>query len=262
MRLPWYQIDADGMTRGEMLGRLLAIGPDAGIGMALRLWRWALEMSPDGDFGGGNHDQRAIAAALGWDPNDALRLMLELAVVGLVERIANAGPVPVGAGFARIRGLERYRRAWEKNQRRKPALLVPVTGTNPAETRPEPARKTETETESKEDLAGKKPPAAPRPPKEPKPLASSRLLTDAMAADFATVRGSKYLFNSERDGPAVAALRKDYPDPEILKRWGVGIRAPPDVWQHISSIAQLRSKWNDLTISVQAHAAEPTLRML
>lgn len=146
MRLPWLQIDADGMTRGEMLGRLLGIGPDAGIGLALRLWRWALEMSPEGDFSGGAHDPRNVAAGVGWSPDEAEKLCGELVLTGLAE-------MPVGAGFARIRGLERYRRAWEKNKRRKPALVVPVTGKNPAGTGAEPARKTETETEKKETMS-------------------------------------------------------------------------------------------------------------
>lgn len=138
------------MTRGEMLGRLVGVGPDAGIGLALRLWKWGLEMSPDGDFSGGAHNPRAIAAAIGWDHANTERLVLELAVVGLIERLSNAGPVPVDAGLVRIRGLERYRRAWEKNNRRKPALRVPVTGTNPPGFRAEPARKTETETDIEE----------------------------------------------------------------------------------------------------------------
>ena len=123
-----------------MLGRLLGVGPDAGIGLVLRLWRWALELSPDGDFSGGQHDPRSLAAAIGWAPEEAPKLVRELVLVGLVE-------MPVGAGFARIRGLGRYTRAWEKNNRRKPALSPPVTGRNPAELTPEPARKTETERE-------------------------------------------------------------------------------------------------------------------
>jgi hypothetical protein len=153
MRLPWLQIDADGMTRGEMLGRLLGIGPDAGIGITMRLWRWALELSPDGDFTGGTFEPRVVAAAIGWD-HDVERLVLELSVVGLIERIPGTPRVPVSAGLVRIRGLDRYKRAWEKNQKRRPAQKAPVTGTSRAGLEPEPARKTETETET-ENLEAK-----------------------------------------------------------------------------------------------------------
>jgi hypothetical protein len=67
----------------------------------------------------------------------------------LVDELNRCGlAVPVSAGLVRIRGLDRYKRAWEKNQRRKPALVVPVTGANPAPLSPVPARKTETETET------------------------------------------------------------------------------------------------------------------
>ena len=139
MRLPWLQIDADGATRAETLGRLLGVGDMAGLGLAIRLWRWSLELAPDGDFSGGPHDSRLVAAAIGWAPDDSERLENELIRSGLVAGIR--------AGLVRIRGLDRYKRAWEKNKRRKPAPVVPVTGNNPAPTRAEPARKTETETE-------------------------------------------------------------------------------------------------------------------
>lgn len=139
MRLPWYQIDADGITRGKMLGRLLGVGAPAGVGMAIELWRWALEMAEEGDFSGAGHDIESIAAALDWDPRNCVQLAAELQRVGFIEC------VPV----VRIRGLERYRRTWEKNSRRpKPAPLAPVTGTTRAGLAPEPARKTETETET------------------------------------------------------------------------------------------------------------------
>lgn len=242
MRLPWLQIDADGMTRGEMLGRLLGVGPDAGIGLVLRLWRWALELSPDGDFSGGQHDPRALAAAIGWAPEQAEKLVGELVLVGLVE-------MPVGAGFTRIKGLGRYTRAWEKNNRRKPALSPPVTGKNPAEPAPEPARKTETETETEKKLqkpAGEKPPAPPKPPKPDKATADPRHtpLTASLAADYATIRLTKYKHQGPADAVALKALLAVATDQEIRSRWAKGLRASG--WASCSTIAQLGSKWNDL----------------
>lgn len=163
MRLPWLRIDADGMTRGEMLGMLLGVGADAGIGLAVRVWRWALEMSPDNDFSGGAHDPGALAAGIGWNPAEAERLLKELCRAGLAE-------VPVSAGFVRIKGLHRYQRAWEKNKRRKPALQAQVTGGMSAGTGKNPGCKTETETETslKALRAPEAVPAVPKPEKAPK----------------------------------------------------------------------------------------------
>lgn len=206
MRLPWLQIDADGMTRGEMLGRLLGIGPDAGIGFALRLWRWALEMSPEGDFSGGQHEPRNVAAAVGWDPDQAEKLLAELEMTGLVE-------MPVGAGLARIRGLERYRRAWEKNQRRKPALKVPATGATGAGYRAEPARKTETETETEKKrtaaAAVEKPPPITKPPPPMRPVPADKF---ANAESFWAWAQSKRV--------EVGLLNERFPaQPRALSAW-------------------------------------------
>lgn len=145
MRLPWIQVDADGFTRGEMLGRLLGVGELTGIALAMRMWRWALEVAEDGDFSGNVADAKTLAAGIGWAPEDAERLVTEAQRAGLVE-------MPVTGTFVRIRGLERYRRAFEKNSRRKPAPKAPVTGATHAGLAPEPARKTETEKE--EDMSG------------------------------------------------------------------------------------------------------------
>jgi hypothetical protein len=109
MRLPWLQIDADGQTRARLLGRLLRIPETQGMGIALALWTWALERSPDGDFSGKvNADEVLLAAAVSWPANDAERLITELDRVGFIA---------LEPDF-RVRGLDRYRPAWEKNRRK------------------------------------------------------------------------------------------------------------------------------------------------
>lgn len=158
MRLPWYQIDEDGITRGSMLGNLLGVGADAGIGLAVRLWRWALELSPDGDFTGAVPDTESLAAAVGWPIDKAPRLVTELQRVGFVATTPTL----------RVRGLERYRRTWEKNTRKKANSLisgqrVPETGANPAP---------KTETEKKETIPATE--HAPKPKRARKPSAAEQ----------------------------------------------------------------------------------------
>lgn len=134
-----------------MLGRLLGVGPDGGIGLALRLWRWALEMAPEGDFSGGIYDARALAAGVGWDPADAEELVAELVTVGLAKAIGTK---------VRVKGLDRYRKSFEENEvkrarwrrgneNRKDAAV------NSAVTARLPLRETETETEKKETMSAK-----------------------------------------------------------------------------------------------------------
>lgn len=263
MRLPWLQIDADGMTRGRLLGRLLGMNEHHGVGLALALWQWALEMSPEGDFSGDvPGDPEMLAAALSWPIGDATRLIACLQRVGLITVIP----------MLRVRGLNRYRRAWEKNQRRAPTLdcsfskslsdgstattngkpldaprnnaklltsgdRVPVTGdmsagtgAEPAGTGAEPARKTETETYKKETRVADKP----RHPRE----------SDCIGEDFKAIIGAEYLWQKAKDGVAWAALRKHSSVEEIRDRWRRGLAAHG--WLKVASVAQLASKWNDL----------------
>lgn len=154
MRLPWYQIDEDAITKGRMLGRLLKVPEAQGIGICVELWRWALEISKEGDFLGLVPDAESIAAAVGWAVNgesDVRRLTTELQRIGLIAT----------APDLRVRGLERYRAAWEKNRRKGHGKdngaeshthpREPVRET--AATRANPECKTETETEKKEAMS-------------------------------------------------------------------------------------------------------------
>lgn len=140
MRLPWLQVDQDGLGRCRLLARLLGVPETQGIGMGLALWQWALEIAPDGDFSGRVPDSALMSAAVGWPVPYSDRLVTELQRVGLVATEPEL----------RVRGLDRYRRSWEKNQR-KPhkgaefGRRVPETGASSAGNRAEPARQTQTQ---------------------------------------------------------------------------------------------------------------------
>lgn len=127
-----------------MLARLLGVPETQGIGIGLALWQWALEVANDGDFGGHVPDPALVSAACGWPLEDGQRLITELQRVGLVAT----------APVLRVRGLDRYRRAWEKNRRKNSKPLfsgddVPETGANPRGTREEPARQNKTQKKNK-----------------------------------------------------------------------------------------------------------------
>jgi hypothetical protein len=69
--------------------------------------------------------------------------------------------------------------------------------------------------------------------------------TDLMIADYAEAfPGKRYDFKGVVDGAAMAALLKLAPIEEIRERWKFGLHAQG--WCGVSSIAQLRGKWNDI----------------
>lgn len=108
VRLPWYQIEEVAIERALMLGRLLGVPEEQGIGIAVRLWQWALRESPDGDFSGCVPDAESIAAAVNWPSIDAARLVTQLQRVGLIATTPGL----------RVLGLDRYRAAWLRNRRK------------------------------------------------------------------------------------------------------------------------------------------------
>lgn len=70
------------------------------------MWRAAVEFSRDGDFSGAVPSAEFLAAACGWPTEDAKRLVGALQQVGLIATHPDM----------RVRGLDRYRRTWEKNR--------------------------------------------------------------------------------------------------------------------------------------------------
>lgn len=132
MHLPWTQIENEAIELSEQVARLMGLDPLVGPGLVVRLHRWALRRAPDGDFSGvvGDESPGELAAtAVGLPAEVGAQFWRALARCGFV-----AGE---GAG-GRVRGLERYRRAWSKN--RKTDRLTGTrreTGANSAGTRRE-----------------------------------------------------------------------------------------------------------------------------
>lgn len=141
MRLPYLQVTQETWSKARMLAGLLGITRHEAFGLIADLWAWAIDLGPaDAPPTGEFRSPRAIrimAAAVEWrgDPEELAGAFVDLE---LIERLPDA---------VRVRGLSRYQRTWEKNQRRKPADMVPVTGDDDAGTGAEPARQTQTQTQ-------------------------------------------------------------------------------------------------------------------
>ena len=237
MRLPWIQVDKEGIARCHRLARLLGVPESQGIGIGIMLWEYALEIAPDGDFSGAIPDAESLASAVMWPIHDAPRLIAQLQRQGMIA---------TDPGL-RCRGLDRYRASWDKNQRRNGKQLnsgttFPATGDNPPGLATKPrgtARNTETETETeiekKQKTAGEKPPAlsltlvesCPPKPKKPKvdkptdPRHAS--LVKVLCEVFAEVRGSEYPFGP-RDAAAVRDLLAAEGPDVIAPAWARALR--------------------------------------
>ena len=233
MRLPWIQVDKEGIARCRRLARHLKVPEAQGIGIGIMLWEYALEIAPDGDFTGAIPDTESLAAAVMWPTEDAPRLVTEMQRVGLIATTPTL----------RCCGLDRYKAAWEKNQRRssKPPDSrgrVPATGDNPPGFAREPhgtARKTETETETETHkkqktfagLAGATPPKAKstKALKEDKPVDPRHApLIKALAETFVAIKGVPYPFGGGRDAKAVTSLLAKAEPDAIDRAWARALR--------------------------------------
>lgn len=152
MRLPWLQVEQDGIAQCRRLARLLGVPDAQGIGIGVCVWQYALEIAPDGDFRGFVPDPGILAVEVGWPADDAPNLITQLQRVGIVAFTPKL----------RVCGLDRYIRGWEKNSGKKAIYrdcgdVVPEPGANPAPIAPVPARQTQTQKQihtKEEDLAG------------------------------------------------------------------------------------------------------------
>ena len=229
MRLPWIQLSADGKRRAKSFGIMVGIGPLAGVGFVSDLWEAALDLAPDGDFSGRFEDPEVLVSHAGGVPPgtraDPGGVVLYLQRVGLVSTTP----------FLRVRGLDRYRSTWKKNT--KPSGNTDPPPRNPERVTPEPGAQ---DVDVDVDLKEGKPPR-------------TRQMSDRLCSVFKEKRGSAYKFSGTKDGPALARLLKACDDDdEIIRRWGLGLTSTG--WLQTNTIAQLDSKWNDLSVNGQSKA--------
>lgn len=234
MRLPFIQVTQETWAKARMLAGLLAISRREAMGLIADLWAWGVDLGPQdeaptGEVRGTKAPQK-LAGALEW-AGDARALVDALVEVELVAE------TPEGL---RVRGLDRYKRTWEKNRRRTGA-----TGAGnrraPAE-KPAPQTQTETQTDKKEASPQRPPQGGGAGKASPPALdANGDSLAERMGAVFRAAKGRDYALR-RGDVDALARLTRAEGDAEVLRRWAIGV-----AWlgyPSCSTWAELEKHWN------------------
>ena len=177
-----------------------------------------------------------------------------------IEALADAGFLePLAEGF-RVRGAQKYLRIRQGNSKGGKAASGNLKrGTRKAGREPEGEPGTEPggSREVSRDqagegprlIAGSTPSTEHRAPntittKSTAPAPRAPRDSDLLCADFESLTGSPYGWNGAKDGVALAWCLKQAPLEEVRARWRRGLAA--DGWLLVRTVAQLRSKWNDL----------------
>lgn len=155
MRLPFLQVAQEAWAIARVFGALLGVDQQKAIGIMLDLWSLGLSTGPDdGPPDGvidGPDSATIIAAHLGWPgATDKLLRALSHPSVRLVD---------ITETSVRIRGLDRYAKAWERNEKAKNKMRTfrerskPVTGNVPSNVTGTFADKTQTQTYTETESA-------------------------------------------------------------------------------------------------------------
>jgi hypothetical protein len=147
MRIPFLQVDQSAWDRASVLAALLGISEYEAAGRLLRLWRWALEASPDDHVNAHVARTEVLAAAFGW-PIDAHE--------SLAATMIEAGFVAQTDSGLRIRGLSRYsgvvsRRNKERKRLRKAMRNRRVTDAGNCVTDASQVGQTQTQTQTQKE---------------------------------------------------------------------------------------------------------------
>jgi hypothetical protein len=169
MRLPFLQVDQDALVRARTMARLLKIPEPHGVGLAVSLFAWGLEMAGEDDLSGRIVDDQPaemVAAGVGWE-RDPGELYKAFQRVGFIEL------APADAEADRIKGLDRYESVLEerrKDRERKASKRsgghpedsggIPAdVGRNPADSTRQTQTQTQTQTQKKEKEEETAPPS-------------------------------------------------------------------------------------------------------
>lgn len=124
MQLPFYQVSDKFLTvQGPYIAGILRMDPNAAIGIGMRLFAFAVDMTstkdcpPSGVFAG-PHAAADIEAGVQWTGQPG----------ALVEAFIRAGVIERAEESLRIRGMDRYGETWKKNRRRRPDGLAEKPG--------------------------------------------------------------------------------------------------------------------------------------
>lgn len=178
----------------------------------------------------------------------------------VVEACVDEGLLEVAEGGWRIKGADHYKRLSEARSKGGKAAsknLIPGARQKAASSRLQPRASREPAEKQPRDTpelflgsdsalspnTEHRTPLKALAPDKPAPVPKE---SDALVSDFREVTGSGYLWQGAKDGVALAELRKTFTLEEVRARWRRGLAAPADEWASCRTVAQLRTKWNDL----------------
>lgn len=244
--LRFLEVDAPAAARA------CGVSEDRICGGALRLWKtcWATKRD--------TVSRMEIMGAFGPDRIEDLIAALEMALLEKLE-----------TDRWRVRGAARYLRviagrsagghAAKSNlipgARQKkssgllsasPEILSASLGSSPEAAEKQPRDSPEPLSAPLSAVLGSTPLTAHRSPKKPSATSSPLRESDLLRQDFLEVMGVDYAWQGAKDGVALAELKKTATIEEIRDRWKTGLKADPKTWSSCRTVAQLRSKWNDL----------------
>ncbi len=287
MRLPWIQVTEEAWGMAKMLAGILPrTKRREAFGLLADLWAWGLGLGPaDEPPAGVLRDPLALqmlAGALEWtrDPEELARA---LKAVGALDILPDG---------IRVRGTNRYHAAWRKNRgtsgktdpdqngdgaptdthqlgsapgsERVPNGFRTGPGEIPPGSAPEPARKTETQTERKSEtekraraVAGPvvsgaidAASASLRAAADAGGLVNGQPLGEAIEDAFRSERKGAVFRWTHKERDALHRLLGEHESKEILRRWKIGLGAR---FRTASSLTDLERDWN-------AHAQAPPER--
>lgn len=268
--MPYIAFDLDALSRVPDAARAAGLAEDAlGYGL-LRLWSWCFKEKTD---------KVGTPHLAGFFGGEGDRVPTALVAFGFLELIQ-------GGGF-RVKGAERYLRVSEARKaggkaakgnlipgphKKRPKIQRQPEGGagGQPETQPERSRKEAGEypEAQPETLSGSSPALTPsteylllsskeEPAAEPP---AWREAWDALSAVFHEITGRTYRVDRKADPPALKALLADGL-PEVLMRWRRGLENTKyGRYPGVASVAQLRSKWNDLAVERSTAPPEKGLR--
>lgn len=253
--LQWFRVDNDVVDHPKVHA-LAALLQDPNAGWYLvRLWAWTMRYAARGQFADGS--RTALETSCGWRGQSGA-LVAALIEVGLLDEIEENGQAALEVHDwweSQGKVVEKAKKdaARQKAARERRGTVRGQSRDRPRDEARTPARtnalaarvrdETRRDETLKEDAVGERPPlnlqpAEPLKPKKPRP-------SDELCADFLAIVGSKYGWNGAKDGENFAWLLKQAPLEQIRDRWRRGL-AHDDKFKQVRTVAQLRSKWNDL----------------
>lgn len=229
MAVSWFRVDVEVVDHPKIHRLEELVGDRAGWYL-IRLWAWTARYASRGRLA--NVAGASLERSCGWT-GDAGRLVAAFIEAGLLDE-TTSDELEVHDWWEKqgstVEKAEKDRERLKAS--RKARGIVPRTSRDaPANV----ALASRVRDETRRDETEQKSIA----PKKPAPRETDRLL-----ADFLDIIKSPYVFGGAKDGAALAHLQKTETMDEISRRWRIGLNSSG--WLGVRTLAQLRSKWNDL----------------